>query len=116
MMKYLDETPSVLTWSSEEIQIPYQSPKDNRVHRYFVDFKVTSQTAQGVKTFLFEVKEKSATRPPKLPKTGKKTARFIREAMTYAINSSKWQTAQKFCEQKGWEFKIITNEILRYNG
>ena len=35
MMKYLDCTPSVLEWNSEEIIIPYLSPIDNKFHRYY---------------------------------------------------------------------------------
>ena len=37
-MKYCDMNPNILEWGSEEIVIPYRSPLDNRVHRYFVDF------------------------------------------------------------------------------
>ena len=34
-MTYLDAHPDVLEWSSEEFCIPYVSPIDGRIHRYF---------------------------------------------------------------------------------
>ena len=44
-MRYLDGNDSILKWSSEEIIIPYRSPIDGKVHRYFPDFWI--KTAQG---------------------------------------------------------------------
>ena len=40
-MKYCDGNPSILEWGSEEIIIPYRSPLDNKIHRYFVDFYIS---------------------------------------------------------------------------
>ena len=37
-MVYCDKNDNILEWASEEIAIPYRSPVDNRVHRYFPDF------------------------------------------------------------------------------
>ena len=37
-MVYCDKNDNILEWASEEIAIPYRSPIDNRVHRYFPDF------------------------------------------------------------------------------
>ena len=38
-MLYCDRNDSV-QWASEEISIPYLSPLDNKVHRYYPDFLV----------------------------------------------------------------------------
>jgi hypothetical protein len=46
-MLHLDKNPSVVSWSSEEIIIPYKSPADGKWHRYFVDFYVQIQTLDG---------------------------------------------------------------------
>ena len=35
---WCDLNESILEWGSEEFWIPYISPVDNRVHKYFVDF------------------------------------------------------------------------------
>ena len=68
-MKYCDTTPSILKWSSEEIAIPYKSPVDNRVHRYFPDFYVKVRESSGkIVHKLIEVKPSKQTVPPKKPK------------------------------------------------
>ena len=64
-MKYCDDNPDIIEWGSEEIIIPYVSPIDGRRHRYFPDFFV--KTSKGDK-FLIEVKPKSQTKPPKVPR------------------------------------------------
>ena len=35
---YCDINENIIEWGSEEFFIPYVSPKDNRVHRYYPDF------------------------------------------------------------------------------
>jgi hypothetical protein len=115
LFKYLDANPRIASWSSEETVIPYMSPMDNKVHRYFVDVKASVMMKDGTtKTYLIEVKESSQTRPPKLPKTGKKTPRFLREQKTYAVNYAKWETAKKLCQKMGWDFIIMTDKQLRF--
>ena len=38
LMVYCDRNEKVLEWGSEEVIIPYLSPWDNKIHRYFPDF------------------------------------------------------------------------------
>jgi hypothetical protein len=112
VMVYLDENINVLEWRSEEIAIPYLSPVDNRVHRYFPDFIVKVKNPDGsTKTMMLEVKPKAQTKEPKIP-TNKKTKRYITEVMTWGVNQAKWKSAQEFCLDKGWEFKLITEDHL----
>ena len=40
---YCDTNPNILRWASEEFSIPYVSPVDNRVHRYYPDSKTPPQ-------------------------------------------------------------------------
>ena len=37
-MVYCDTYDAILEWGSEEIIIPYLSPVDGKIHRYFPDF------------------------------------------------------------------------------
>jgi len=37
-MVYCDKNENILEWGSEEIALPYRSPIDNRVHKYYPDF------------------------------------------------------------------------------
>ena len=39
-MVYCDNNVNILEWGSEEVIIPYKSPIDKRVHRYFPDFYI----------------------------------------------------------------------------
>ena len=64
-MVYLDNTPAVLKWSSEEIIIPYVSPIDNRVHRYFPDFYMKFKNKSNITVEqLIEIKPSKHTKPP----------------------------------------------------
>ena len=59
-MVYCDRNDSILEWGSEEIIIPYRSPLDGRMHRYFPDFYVKVKQKNGsVKKMLIEVKPKA---------------------------------------------------------
>lgn len=111
VMRWCDETSNVIAWGSEEIIIPYISPLDNRMHRYYVDFYVEAIGKDGtVKVMLLEVKPLAQTKEPKRPK--RNTKRFLTEVATYGINKAKWDAAQKYCQNKGWEFRLITEKDL----
>ena len=110
MMKYLDENKKVIWWASEEMFVPYVSPVDRKVHRYFPDFIVRLENTQGREnTLMIEVKPEKQT---KMPTQKRKTQRFIQEAATYAINQEKWRAADLFCKEHGWQFKLITEKEL----
>ena len=110
VMKYFDDHPNVIWWASEELQIPYVSPIDNKTHRYFPDFIVKMRLKDGkLITYILEVKPLAQT---KMPVQKRKTKRFIQEAATYAINQEKWRAADLFCREHGWQFKIITEKEL----
>ena len=46
-MKWCDTNSSVLEWGSETMIIPYKSPVDSKVHRYFVDFQIQIKEKTG---------------------------------------------------------------------
>lgn len=104
--QWCDSNPDVTKWSSEEVVVPYKWDIDKRMHRYFVDLKVTF--ANG-KTILVEIKPEKETAPPKRPD---KSKRYIGEAMTYVKNMNKWEAANSFAKDRGWEFQVWTEETL----
>jgi hypothetical protein len=115
LMAHLDEHPDVLEWSSEEVVIPYISPIDGRRHRYFVDFFVKKKNRDGkVESVLIEVKPFAQTQPPTVMETrsSKPTRRYIREVMTWGINSAKWKAASEYCKDRNWKFIIMTEKEL----
>lgn len=110
MMK-LDSNPNVISWSSEELVIPYRSPIDNKIHRYFPDFMVEQINKFGKKeTLVIEIKPKKETVPPVKPK--KMTRRYINEALTYGKNMAKWSAAEEICSIRKWKFVIFTETEL----
>jgi hypothetical protein len=110
-MVYCDRNENILEWGSEEIAIPYRSPIDGRVHRYFPDFYIKVKESAGtIKKYLIEIKPKKQTVEPKVPK--KKTKAYIREVYEYAKNMAKWEMAEEFCSDRNWQFKILTETEL----
>ena len=110
-MVYCDTNDKVLEWGSEEIIIPYISPWDSKVHRYFPDFYIKVKQSNGnIKKFIIEVKPKKQTRPPK--PVVRKTKRWINEVRTFGINEAKWKHAKEWCKDNDMEFKILTEEEL----
>ena len=110
VMKWLDEHPNVLWWSSEELAVPYKSPIDNKMHRYFPDFIAKMRLKDGkVMTYIIEVKPMAQT---KMPIQKRKTKRFLQEMATYAVNQEKWRAADIFCQEHGWKFLVVTEQEL----
>jgi hypothetical protein len=106
---YCDDTPGVLRWASEEFSIPYLSPLDQRVHRYFPDVWMEVQTATGRRAYLIEIKPKDQTQ---LRHVKRKTRKYLREAMQVAVNHAKWDAAKQFCQEQNWTFQVLTEEQL----
>ena len=110
VMKHFDEDPNVLWWASEELVIPYRSPVDQRMHRYFPDFITHVKQKTGKeKTIVIEIKPERQT---KKPIQKRQTKRFLEEAATYAINQEKWRAADIFCQKEGWNFMVLTEKDL----
>ena len=111
-MNYCDKNENILEWGSEELWIPYVSPKDNRVHRYFPDFYIKYKNRQGkIQKSLVEIKPLRQTKKPNMsPK--RKTKTWMNEVVTYGVNQAKWKAAEEFCEDRLWDFKILTEKEL----
>ena len=110
-MVYCDTNKSILEWGSEEVIIPYISPWDGRVHRYFPDFYIKVKQKNGsLKKFIIEIKPKKQTKPPR--PVERKTKKWINEVRTWGINEDKWKSATKWCEDNNMKFQIITEDHL----
>ena len=109
-MVYCDTSDNIIEWGSEEIIIPYLSPWDGRMHRYFPDFYIkVKQTNGNIKEYIIEVKPKRQTKPPK---KGKSRRRYLYEQFTWTKNQAKWEAAKQYCKKRKWEFKIVTEKEL----
>lgn len=106
-MNYCDLNENVNEWKSEEFFIPYISPIDGKVHRYFPDFYVKYKG----RTIILEVKpQKDLKMPPTNPR--KKTKSWAYSVKMWAINQAKWKAAKEYCEDRNYEFKIFTEKDL----
>jgi hypothetical protein len=110
-MRYCDLNENILEWGSEEIVVPYRSPVDNRYHRYFPDFYIKYKDNNGkIKKSIIEIKPYKQTVEPQLKK--RKTKGYIYEVMEYAKNQAKWESAKEWCLDRGYEFKVLTENEL----
>lgn len=110
--RWCDRNDRVLQWGSESVVIPYLSPRDGRLHRYFVDSVLLLKTDTGTKKFLVEIKPEKQTKPPGLH-TRMNKKNLLYEQLNWAINSSKWEAARNWCQKNGFEFVILTEKQLR---
>jgi len=110
VFRWCDENSSVLQWSSEEIIIPYRCKTDKKLHRYYPDVYIKTKD----KEYLIEIKPKKETVPPR--DRSKKTKTYLNEVMTYIKNTSKWDAAKEYCEDRGFIFNIWTEDTLKKMG
>ena len=105
--QFFDNNPKVLRWASEEIKIPYIKPTDNKVHHYYPDYWIEYQNKTGE-----IVQEVIEVKPEDQVNIRRKRRLNRYDQLTYAINVSKWQAAQQFCEKNGMKFRILTEQQL----
>lgn len=107
LMQFLDTRDEIVQWASEEFIIPYRSPVDSRIHRYYPDFWVKKEDGTVI---VIEVKPAIQTKEPKKP--SRVTKKYINEVMTYGVNQAKWKAAREFCADRKWQFQIFTETEL----
>lgn len=109
--KFCDSNANVLKWGSENVVVPYISPLDNRVHRYFIDNYVVIKEGNVIKKYLIEIKPFKQTSPPTTKY--KKQQHLIYEQKQYAVNQAKWNSAREYCKKNGLSFLILTEKELK---
>lgn len=114
-MVFCDENNNVLEWSSEEIVIPYISPVDNRVHRYYVDFWIKIKTKKLIEEYLIEIKPYKQCLKPKINDINKPSKKELKEIKKWEVNKQKWKYANNFAKENNIKFKILTEHHLGIN-
>ena len=116
LMRRLDHSSKVISWSSESTIVPYSDPVTGKFKRYFPNFLVTLREKNGKSsTWLLEVKPLHQT---KQPRRGEKKSekKFLTEAFTYARNLAKWEAAKRYADKKGYIFQLVTEKELAHWG
>lgn len=104
-MCFLDRHPSILEWKYESIWITYYNPIENKNRKYVPDFWFKFIDKQGnIKECIVEIK------PYKKTKLRNKATRI--EKAEFIVNESKFKAADKYCKEKGIEYKIITEKEI----
>ena len=116
--RWVDKHPDVIWWASEEHVVPYRSPIDGKMHRYFPDVVVHKKLPNGKPaTMMIEIKPYCQTLPPDIKKknatpTGRVSKRYLNEVKTYGVNEAKWKAARIYCQDRKWDFIIMTEKEL----
>lgn len=109
--RWVDHNANVLEWASEAVVIPYQSPLDGKVHRYFTDGVIAIREGANIVKYLIEIKPLKQLSAPKSSKR-KKNKSLIYETQQYATNQAKWSAARNWCASNGYKFQILTEKEL----
>lgn len=106
---WLDKNNAVLRWGSESFSIPYVSPIDNKVHKYFPDMVVMYMDNTGmIKKEIIEIKPSKQTMiTPRMSD---------QEKMVVLVNQAKWKYASEWAERNGAQFRILTERTMFLQG
>ena len=129
IMIWLDLNSKITKWGAECLQIPYQMTHfengDSKVksHVYHVDFYYEMRTDDGVlRQVVVEVKPKKEYQMVlaltegrlQVPEKGtKKLKNFEYDLKMAYKNKNKWETMISWCNKKGYDFIIITEDNLK---
>jgi hypothetical protein len=113
VMKFLDSSPAVLKWGSEELAIPYLKPVIDattgrasfKVANYFPDFVVVYRDKNGEL-----VKEILEVKPLKEALAEKANNAY--DKMALSVNIAKWKAAEEFASRNGMKFRVLTEQSL----
>lgn len=115
-MVFCDVNEKVVAWNSESIQVPYLNPIENAVRTYNLDFYFKVREEDGTyKDYIAEIKPAKKLEKPILPTTRlteKRVEAHTYQMKEYIINMHKFQAAQQWATERGWEFMLITEKFL----
>jgi hypothetical protein len=129
IMHWLDNNNTITKWGAECMRIPYQMTHfdngDTKVkeHSYYPDFYYEMKNNEGLlKQVVVEVKPFKEYKMVQdlnegnlvIPETGmKKLKNFEYDLKMAYKNKNKWETMINWCNKKGYEFIIITEQHLK---
>jgi len=106
-MRFCDNHPSVISWGSECVRIPYRNPFTGKDTFYVPDFLVTYSRNGSKIAELVEIKPKA--------QAVMELARSQQEKAAVALNMAKWAAAKVWCKRMGATFRILTEEDIYNN-
>ena len=112
-MQWCDQSEQIVAWQSEERRVPYYDPVAKKRRTYYPDFYIRYRRNDGIIVEeLVEVKPaKQVKGPPQNPK--RRTKAWLNEVRTYVTNQAKWKAAAEYCEDRGYNFRLITEKEIK---
>ena len=136
--QWCDRNPCVVEWGGEPMCVQYrnpagvdfdackkfganpQDPMNWPVANYYPDFYVNLKNDEGEELkLIIEIKPKYQTERPVSSLYGSKLKEqkaYVNAVKTYLQNKAKWEAAIKWCEEKGFNFKVYTEDTLEKMG
>lgn len=106
IMKAFDENPNVLKWGSEAFFINYVHPFSKKLKKYYPDFIIVIvNKKKQIQVIVIEIKPKKEAKPG---------SRKAYDKAIRMVNAAKWKAAMKYCEIRGWLFKVLTEDELKF--
>jgi hypothetical protein len=109
-MRFCDHNPSIKSWASESIKIPYRDPLTGKATIYVPDFFIVyldknhKQHAE-----LIEIKPANQMLIEKVGKNPYNQAQFVR-------NQVKWKMASIWAAQNNCKFRVINEHDIFHSG
>jgi hypothetical protein len=110
-MIFLDNHPSVTGWASEPFSVPYYDMISGKQKNYWPDFFLSYKDKDG-KTINEIVEIKPKAQSVKLSPDKKRTKSSKLLEATIIRNQCKWASCKKWCEERGYLFRVLTEEQL----
>lgn len=113
VMKYLDSSPAVMKWGSEELAIPYLKPYIDpttgqakvKVANYYPDFVVVYRDKNNnIRKEILEIKP--------LKEASAEKAKTAYDKLSLAVNIAKWRAAEDFAGKNGMSFRVLTEKSM----
>ena len=119
-MSFCDNSESVISWSSEPVEIQYISPLDNKFHKYYLDFYANIKDAEGnSKRYFIEIKPSKFTQPKikSMNETQNMSFAKLNKYKEYlgkiAVNYAKWNAAKIYAANNGCVFEVWTEHTIK---
>lgn len=113
IFQWLDGNKNIIKWGAEVIVVPYFDPVRDKKRRYIVDLYIEYVDKRGdTHKALCEVKPYAQTQPVKNVSGRKKQSTLLEEQATWITNNAKWDAAQKYAEDRGWRWMILTEKEI----
>jgi hypothetical protein len=108
-MQFCDNNPSIESWASEPVKIPYRDPLTGKQTVYVPDFLIKYvDRNQKNHVEMIEIKPANQTLAEKVGKSTYNQAQYVK-------NMAKWEAASVWCRNQGIKFRVINESDIFSN-